>query len=74
LYGVNGVPPPCQIALLSRTVEDLKEQLASEEERFEVVELQKDEEIADRDAEVFALKVAGIRFKARSSLLSKPSL
>lgn len=46
-----------QIALLSRTVEDLKEQLASEEERYETVRQQKDDEIAEKDAEVFALKV-----------------
>jgi len=46
-----------QIALLSRTVGDLKEQLASEEERYETVRQQKDDEIAEKDAEVFALKV-----------------
>jgi len=46
-----------QIALLSRTVGDLKEQLASEEERYETVRQQKDVEIAEKDAEVFALKV-----------------
>jgi hypothetical protein len=46
-----------QIALLSRTVGDLKEQLASEEERQITVRQQKDDEIAEKDAEVFALKV-----------------
>ena len=45
-----------KIALLSRCLGDLKEQLVSEEERYEAVAIQKDEEISDRDAEVLALK------------------